>query len=52
MSSIIWIVAIVAFVFLMRLLGAWMLRINEIIELLQTIAKQLHQLNNPSKTIK
>ncbi len=35
-------------ILLLRLLGAWMLRINEVISELEKVNKQLRELNNKS----
>lgn len=40
------IVIIGVLIFVMRLLGAWMLRINEVIKLLKEIKSQLIKLND------
>jgi purine-cytosine permease-like protein len=42
---IVFIVIIAAIIFLIRLFGAWMLRINELISLQQEILRELKKLN-------
>jgi hypothetical protein len=44
-SLLIGLVIIVSVIFLMRLLGAWMLRINEIIKLQEKTLEELKKLN-------
>ena len=44
-------VIVIVFILLIRLFGAWMLRIDEVIKNLRLIIKELKDLNNKSNTI-
>jgi uncharacterized protein YoxC len=45
-SIIVFVGFIIVFVLLMRLLGAWMLRINEVIKELKGLRKDIQELNS------
>ena len=46
MSTILVLAALAMFIFLMRLIGAWMLRINEVIDKLNEVIIELKRFNN------
>lgn len=46
MEVIVFLIITIVFVLLMRLVGAWMLRINEVINRLEDIVKLLKEKNN------
>lgn len=49
MEVIVFLIITIVFVLLMRLVGAWMLRINEVINRLEDIVKLLKDRNNETK---
>lgn len=47
-AFVVFVVALILFVLVMRLIGAWMLRINELIKNQYTIISELRKLNKNS----